>query len=162
MLIRPRPHSLLQRTLYQLDYTLETHSAPSIRAISERLRGFPVSHCLCFGITATLYLPRDKGHGYPSSFSKSDEIHTAWNGVLFFWETFWKISAQAKINYTFQCIYLLLKMFALIRCCFWRLACNECLKNPSCSISKTFITAVIVLITASTIPETFFSLAFMW
>lgn len=47
-------------------------------------------------------------------------------------------------------------MFAFITCRLQRLACNECLKNPWCSISKTFITAVIVLITASTIPETFF------
>lgn len=75
-----------------------------------------------------------------------------WNCILP--EIFRKISTQAKRNYTFKRIYLLLRMSAFIPRRLQRLACNECLKNPWCSISETFIAAVIVLITASAIPET--------
>ena len=116
-----------------------------------------LSHWSRLGIKATPDLPGDKESPSPFSFSESDGIHARiliWNFTLV--ETFWKIGTQAKRNYTFKRIYLLLRMFAFITCRLQRLACNECRKNPWCSISKTFITAVTVLITARTIPETFF------
>lgn len=117
-----------------------------------------------FGIMATLVSSRwqrARGVPFPSE--------VWWNTYMLIRncilpEIFLKISTQAKRDYTFKRIYLLLRMSAFIPRRLQRLACNECLKNPWCSISETFIAAVIVLITASAIPETciFFSLAFIW
>lgn len=67
-----------------------------------------------------------------------------------------KISAQAKRDYTFQCIYLLLRCLHLLDVAYRDWHIMSVLKIPSARSLKTFITAVIVLITASTIPETFF------
>lgn len=71
---------------------------------------------------------KDKDIPLPSR-SLMEYIHLE-VGCYFMRNVFKKISEQAKRNYTFQCIYLLLEMFAFIRCRLQRLAYNECLKNP--------------------------------